>query len=110
MYLCGPVTALSLLSTPSTTKLLLRGRWPPTEPPVPTPTPPELVTPGASNERLLTPTPAVPPAPMALVWANSTTCRSLNDFDKFAELVSTNSVPPAVTVTDSVIAPVCNVT
>src|ERR1051325_5340198 len=31
----GPVTLASLLSTPSTTKLLPRGRVPPTEPPSP---------------------------------------------------------------------------
>src|SRR5262249_8851541 len=52
MYTCGPVTDLSLLSTPSTTKLLFLARWPPTEPPVPTPTPPVLTTLGAINARL----------------------------------------------------------
>src|SRR5204863_9354549 len=60
-YTCGPVTDLSLLSTPSTMKLLLRGRCPPTEPPEPTPTPPELDTFGAINARLLTPPPKAPP-------------------------------------------------
>ena len=32
-----PVTALLLLSTPSTVKLLLYGRWPPTDGPTPIP-------------------------------------------------------------------------
>src|SRR5205807_3421983 len=55
----GPVTLVSLLSTPSMVKLLLRGLCPPTEGPVPTPTPPLVVTPAASKERFKTPLPAV---------------------------------------------------
>jgi hypothetical protein len=51
----GPVTSLRLLSTPSMVKLLLRGRWPPMAGPVPTPTPPELVTPALSSDRLRRP-------------------------------------------------------
>ena len=49
------MTSLRLLSTPSIMKLLLRGRWPPTEGPVPTPMPPELATPAPSSDRLSTP-------------------------------------------------------
>src|SRR5690349_7853298 len=51
----GPVTSLRLLSTPSMVKLLLRGRCPPTDGPVPTPTPPRLPTPELSSERFRTP-------------------------------------------------------
>jgi hypothetical protein len=50
--ICGPVTDLSLLSMPSTVKLLFRGRCPPTEPPVPTPKPPLLDTPAEVSARL----------------------------------------------------------
>src|SRR5277367_3539893 len=53
----GPVTLLLLLSTPSMVKLLLRGLWPPTEGPVPAPTPPLVATPDPSKERLRTPKP-----------------------------------------------------
>src|SRR5579884_664777 len=41
---------LLLLSTPSIMKLLFMGRWPPTEGPVPWPTPPLLATPELSRE------------------------------------------------------------
>src|SRR5947209_19397623 len=57
----GPVTARLLLSMPSTVKLLLVGRWPPTEGAVPYPAPPLLVTPAASKERFKTPDLACPP-------------------------------------------------
>src|ERR1043166_205188 len=53
----GPVTDLLLLSTPSIMKLLLRGRCPPIEGPVPAPTPPLLATPELSKERFKTPLP-----------------------------------------------------
>src|SRR5262249_38893964 len=43
----APVTLGLLLSTPSTTKLLLRGRFPPTEPPIPVTPPDWVATPGA---------------------------------------------------------------
>src|SRR3954468_19621565 len=55
----GPVTDLLLLSIPSTVKLLLRGRWPPTEGPVPAPTPPLLATPAPKRDRLITPEPTL---------------------------------------------------
>src|ERR1700753_281869 len=51
----GPVMPLLLLSTPSIVKLLLRGRWPPTEGPAPTPTPPLLVTPALNSDRFRAP-------------------------------------------------------
>src|SRR5215467_14066331 len=97
-YTCGPVTPLSLLSTPSSTKLLLRARWPPTEPPVPTPTPPLLVTLGATSARLNTPAPTA-------VWARSTTWRDSNPFARLVVVVSTSSEPPADTFTVSVTCP-----
>ena len=53
----GPVTDRLLLSTPSTVKLLLRGRCPPTDGPEPTPTPPVLATPASSSDRFSTPLP-----------------------------------------------------
>src|ERR1700747_2535184 len=55
----GPVTDLSLLSTPSIVKLLLRGRWPPTEGPAQTPTLPLVATPALKSERFNTPLPLV---------------------------------------------------
>ena len=51
--------SLLLLSTPSMVKLLLRGRWPETEGPVPAPIPPLVATPAFNNERLRTPKPIV---------------------------------------------------
>src|SRR5690242_10332999 len=57
MNTSGPVTDLLLLSIPSIVKLLLRGRCPPTEGPVPAPTPPLLATPELNSERLITPSP-----------------------------------------------------
>src|SRR6202047_3628490 len=51
----GPVTDLLLLSTPSIAKLLLRGRWPPMDGPVPAPTPPPVATPALKRERFRTP-------------------------------------------------------
>src|SRR5262245_28824132 len=59
MVMTGPVTDLLLLSTPSTVKLLLRGRCPATEGPVPAPMPPLVATPASSSERLRTPSPTV---------------------------------------------------
>src|SRR5215471_14095380 len=53
----GPVTLLLLLSTPSIMKLLSRGRCPPTEGPVPAPTPPLVLTPDCNNDRFNTPRP-----------------------------------------------------
>src|ERR1700678_1816237 len=58
-YTSGPVTLLSWLSTPSMVKLLLLGRWPPTDGPVPMPTPPEEATPGLNSETFNTPRPMV---------------------------------------------------
>jgi hypothetical protein len=54
-YTRGPVTVLLLLSTPSTMKLLFIGRWPPTDGPVPCPTPPLLATPELSRDRFSAP-------------------------------------------------------
>src|SRR5260370_33782888 len=51
----GPVTLLLLLSIPSTVKLLLRGRCPPTLGPAPAPIPPLLATPELKSERLRIP-------------------------------------------------------
>src|SRR3981081_4424504 len=51
----GPVTLLLLLSIPSTVKLLLRGRWPPTLGPEPAPIAPLLATPELKRERLRIP-------------------------------------------------------
>src|SRR5205814_10049521 len=62
ILISGPVTDLLLLSTPSTVKLLLRGRCPPTEGPEPAPMPPLLATPALSRERLSTPEFAPPKA------------------------------------------------
>src|SRR5581483_12492055 len=61
MLTSGPVVDFSLLSMPSTVKLLSRGRWPPTEGPVPipTPTPPALATPAVSIDRFRTPKPVL---------------------------------------------------
>src|SRR6185437_7102012 len=56
----GPVMLLLLLSIPSTVKLLLRGRCPPTDGPVPTPTEPLVATPAFSRERLIIPEPWAP--------------------------------------------------
>src|SRR5215472_10973576 len=53
----GPVTLLLLLSTPSIVKLLSRGLWPPTDGPVPAPTPPLVLTPDCSKDRFKTPSP-----------------------------------------------------
>src|SRR5271170_3290868 len=53
----GPVTALLLLSIPSIVKLLLRGRWPPTEGPVPSPTAPPVAIPAWSSDAFMTPDP-----------------------------------------------------
>src|SRR5690349_12847889 len=53
----GPVVTLLLLSIPSTVKLLFRGRCPPMEGPLPTPTAPLVETPALSRERLITPEP-----------------------------------------------------
>src|SRR2546430_9471074 len=50
-YWIGPVTETSLLSTPSTTKLLLRGRLPPMAPPTPATPPDWLVGPNCSIDR-----------------------------------------------------------
>src|SRR6202030_2506393 len=55
MVTSGPVTDLLLLSTPSMLKLLLRGRWPPMDGPVPAPTPPPVATPALKRERFRTP-------------------------------------------------------
>src|ERR1700751_2040794 len=52
-----PVTDLLLLSTPSTVKLLSRGRWPPTDGPTPKPIAFAFETPGASIDRFRTPAP-----------------------------------------------------
>src|ERR1700719_1406521 len=57
----GPVTALSLLSTPSIVKLLFLGRWPPIEGPAPTPTPPLVATPELSKDKFSTPLPPLVP-------------------------------------------------
>src|SRR5271170_1388007 len=57
----GPVTALLLLSIPSIVKLLLRGRCPPTEGPMPMPIPPLEAPPGLSRDALRTPKPVDPP-------------------------------------------------
>src|SRR5215472_6254617 len=62
MVISGPVTERLLLSTPSTVKLLLRGRTPETVGPDPTPTPPLLATPASSRDRLRTPLFPCPPA------------------------------------------------
>src|ERR1700686_927265 len=51
----GPVTAFSLLSTPSMVKLLFLGRWPPMLGPVPAPIPPPVATPALKSERFRTP-------------------------------------------------------
>ena len=53
----GPVMDLLLLSIPSIVKLLLRGRCPPTEGPVPTPTAPPVATPACSRDAFITPDP-----------------------------------------------------
>src|SRR5271165_63248 len=53
----GPVTDKLLLSTPSIVKLLLRGRFPPTDGPEPTPTPPVLATPAFKSDKFRTPLP-----------------------------------------------------
>ncbi len=51
----GPVTLPLLLSMPSMVKLLLRGRCPPTDGPVPSPTAPLEPTPALSSDRLMIP-------------------------------------------------------
>src|SRR5258707_14233907 len=51
MYCTGPVTDTSLLSTPSTTKLLFRGRLPPMAPPTPATPPDWLVVPTCNMDR-----------------------------------------------------------
>src|SRR5258707_12911629 len=52
MYCTGPVTDTSLLSTPSTTKLLFRGRLPPMAPPTPATPPDWLVVPTCNMDRI----------------------------------------------------------
>ncbi len=66
----GPVTPLLLLSTPSIVKLLLRGRWPPTDGPAPTPTPPLVATPAPKSEGFNTPLPEAAPG-MSAIWPAS---------------------------------------
>ena len=51
----GPVTLPLLLSIPSIVKLLLRGRWPPTEGPLPAPTEPLVATPDCKSDKFSTP-------------------------------------------------------
>jgi len=53
----GPVTLSLLLSIPSMVKLLLRGRCPPTDGPVPAPVAPLVETPAFSSDKLSTPLP-----------------------------------------------------
>src|SRR5579872_2992919 len=60
MVMRAPVTDLLLLSTPSTVKLLSRGRCPPTDGPVPRPMEFAFVTPGLNIDRFKTP----PPCPL----------------------------------------------
>ena len=64
----APVTDLLLLSTPSTVKLLSRGRCPPTEGPVPSPIALAWVTPGLNNDRFNTPAPTPPAEVMPRSW------------------------------------------
>src|ERR1700733_7541215 len=80
----GPVTALLLLSTPSMVKLLLRGRWPPTEGPTPIPIPPLEATPGLSREAFKTPKPVDPPAE---VDGRSVSSTLSNDWVRFVLVV-----------------------
>src|SRR5258705_11172119 len=49
--------------------------------------------------------PPPPPTPPCVVWARSTTCREEKSFDRLSEVVSTNSAPPADTVTEAVASP-----
>src|SRR5690242_21773293 len=70
----GPVTDLSLLSTPSIMKLLLRGRCPPTDGPVPAPTEPLVATPADKSERLITPELVVPPPAPNVEVGRSESC------------------------------------
>ncbi len=98
----GPVTLPLLLSMPSTMKLLSRGRCPATDGPVPTPTPPLVVTPAFRSERLRTPEP---------VEAEGKSITSLvsKEFETWAVVVSTAGAA-AETSTVSVLAPTCSVT
>ena len=95
----GPVTPLLLLSTPSTVKLLLRGRWPPTDGPVPAPTPPLLATPEPSSERFSTPKPM-------LDVGRSATALALNVFCTCAVVVSM-AVAASCTSTEVATWPTC---
>ena len=99
----GPVMSFRLLSVPSTMKLLFRGRWPPTEGPVPAPTPPELATPAPNKDRF-----RYPPAGLAAT-GRSDASRLAKMFAICAVLVSINAAE-STTSTDSVAVPTESVT
>ena len=103
MLVSGPVVDFSLLSTPSTVKLLLLGRWPPTEGPVPmpTPTPPALATPAVSMDRFSTPNPV-------LVVGKSSLDFAVYVFCTWAVVVSMTTVA-SLTLTVVVVLPTSNV-
>src|SRR4029077_2290435 len=71
-------------------KLWLRGRRPPTEGPVPTPTPPAVDTPALSSDRLSTPLP-VPPV---LAIGRSSACFASNVLCTCAVVVSSAGGAP----------------
>ena len=98
----GPVTLLLLLSTPSIVKLLLRGRCPPTDGPVPAPMAPLEDTPDVYRARFRTPEPP-------LVVGRSANCCASNVLCTCAVVVSmvTDEPVTSTTVFDS---PTCSVT
>src|ERR1700734_2935447 len=98
----GPVTDLLLLSTPSMVKLLLRGRWPPTEGPVPTPTAPPVAIPAWSSDALMTPEPPDTIGRFA-------SCSAVYVFCSWAVVVSITAASPE-TSTVWVDCPTCSVT
>ena len=98
----GPVTLPLLLSIPSTVKLLLRGRCPPTDGPAPRPTAPLEPTPAFNSERLITPLP-----PEAL--GRSARLAVANEVCTLAVVVSI-AAAAAVTSTISTLEPTSSLT
>src|SRR5690242_15929838 len=97
----GPVTFLLLLSIPSTVKLLLRGRCPPTDGPLPAPDAPLVETPELRSDRLITPEPVA-------VIGRSAIWRDPKVVPTWAVVVSITLGPP-LTSTAVAAWPTCSV-
>src|SRR5580704_8241285 len=102
----GPVTALLLLSIPSMVKLLLRGRCPPMDGPMPIPIPPEEATPGLRSDAFKTPKPVDPPDE---VDGRSDSSVLLKACVKFVLVVS-RTTPASAETSTVVFAPTVRVT